>query len=221
MLSRYSTSIIRRNPLPVITFARTFCAQTTQPQQVKPHQPPPHLEQPKEHISVYRDTDVGAIMKEKAKQYQRVITVSPSSTVYDAIQKLVNEKVGAAVVEDEGKVVGMISERDYLNKVALEGKNSKNTLVKDIMSNKITTVNSENTADECMQLMTRERFRHLPVLENGKMIGLISIKQWYQRRVRGSHSCYPPSALCFLFSHNTPKERNNSDIQYKPNQNVE
>jgi len=104
-----------------------------------------------------------------------VLSVSPQTTVYDALKLMAEKGVGALVVLDKGRIVGMCSERDYARKVVLKGKSSKNTPVADIMTTSVCYVPPWRTIDECMALMTDKHVRHLPVLENEKLVGLISI----------------------------------------------
>src|ERR1700722_19400695 len=101
--------------------------------------------------------------------------VSPEATVFDAIQLMANKNVGALPVISEGKLSGIFTERDYTRKVALAGKTSKQTQVKEILSSHVPTVAPDESVEECMRLMTEHRVRHLPVLQNGKVIGIISI----------------------------------------------
>ena len=95
--------------------------------------------------------------------------------VYDAIEIMAEKNVGALVVATEGRMVGLISERDYTRKVVLKGKTSKTTPVRDILSEKVISVKPETTVQECLRVMTRERIRHLPVLEGDKLMGIVSI----------------------------------------------
>jgi len=95
--------------------------------------------------------------------------------VFDAIQLMADKNIGALPVVDNGQLVGMISERDYTRKVSLKGKSSKQTPVREIMTDDVITVNVTDTVSECMRLMTDSRIRHLPVVEGEKMIGLVSL----------------------------------------------
>jgi len=104
-----------------------------------------------------------------------VWTISPEATVYEALKIMADKDIGALIVVKNGQVAGIISERDYARKVMLKGKSSLETPVKDIMSTEIYYVGPEATAEECMALMTEKRIRHLPVMENGKLTGVISI----------------------------------------------
>jgi CBS domain-containing protein len=104
-----------------------------------------------------------------------VHTISPEAPVFEALQKMADENVGALVVVEDGELVGVLSERDYARKVILQGKSSKQTPVRDIMSRRVVCVSSQQRMDACMSLMTENRVRHLPVLENEQLAGVISI----------------------------------------------
>ncbi|HMB98228.1 MAG TPA: CBS domain-containing protein [Balneolaceae bacterium] len=104
-----------------------------------------------------------------------VYSVHPNETVYDAIKKMADLNIGALLVLDDGKVKGIISERDYRNKIILKGRTSASTPVKDIMVKQVFCVNSSDSINLCMQLMTEKKIRHLPVLNNGDLAGIISI----------------------------------------------
>jgi CBS domain-containing protein len=109
------------------------------------------------------------------KKGNAVHSISPDRSVYDALEELEEKNIGSLVVVDNGKLTGIFTERDYARKVILKGRSSKDTLVRDIMSSPPLFVNPNNTLDECMQLMTDKFIRHLPVLENDELIGVISI----------------------------------------------
>ena len=104
-----------------------------------------------------------------------VLTISPKDTVYKALEVMAEKNLGALVVVEGGKVVGMFSERDYARNVVLKGKSSKDTLVRDLMSANPCYVRPEQTLNDCMALFTEKRIRHLPVLDEGKLIGIVSI----------------------------------------------
>lgn len=109
------------------------------------------------------------------KQRQPVV-VAPIDTVYHALILMAQHDIGALLVLDGEKLVGIFSERDYARKIMLHGKSSKETLVREIMSDRVAYVTPATTLDECMALMTERRFRHLPVLsEAGEVLGVISI----------------------------------------------
>jgi len=109
------------------------------------------------------------------KKGNAVYSVSPDSSVYDALEELEDKNLGALVVVENGKLIGVFTERDYARKVILKGRSSKETHVRDIMSSRPIFVNPDNTIDECMQLMTDKTIRHLPVLEHDELVGVISI----------------------------------------------
>src|ERR1700746_2670547 len=115
---------------------------------------------------------VAEILKAKGRD---VWTVSSDSTVYDALQEMADKNVGALLVVEDDKLVGVFSERDYARKVILHGKASKDTLVKEIMSTEMFWVRPDQTVAGCMELMTNKRIRHLPVLDEGRLVGVISI----------------------------------------------
>ena len=104
-----------------------------------------------------------------------VATVGPDDTVYDAIKKMADKNIGSLVVMDGEKIVGIITERDYARNVILKGKTSPNTLVKDIMSTRVICAWPDQSVEECMAVMTDKAVRHLPVLENKRLAGMISI----------------------------------------------
>ena len=110
----------------------------------------------------------------EGKQY-RLLSVAPEATVYEALGLMAQHEVGALVVLDGDHLAGIFSERDYARKVILFGKSSKETLVQEIMTDKVVCVRPDQTVDQCMALMTDKRVRHLPVLEHKKVIGVISI----------------------------------------------
>jgi CBS domain-containing protein len=101
--------------------------------------------------------------------------VGPQDTVYNAIEKMVKHNVGALLVMENESLVGIITERDYLRRVAVEGRTSKETSVATIMASKPTVVSPNTSVQRCMQMMTERRIRHLPVLSNGRIAGVVSI----------------------------------------------
>lgn len=104
-----------------------------------------------------------------------VWSIGPDASVFDALKLVAEKDLGALVVLDGGNLVGIISERDYARKVVLLGRASPTTQVKEIMTTDVVCVDPEQNVNECMAVVTEKRIRHLPVLENGKLIGLISI----------------------------------------------
>ena len=104
-----------------------------------------------------------------------VWTIRPDATVFEAIQMMADKNVGALLVTDQGKLNGIITERDYTRKVALKGRSSKETKVREILSPQVVHATPASSVAECMRLMTEHRVRHLPVLDGGKIAGVISI----------------------------------------------
>jgi CBS domain-containing protein len=115
---------------------------------------------------------VADILKSKGRE---VWTITPETIVFDALKTMAEKNVGALVVLDKTEVVGILSERDYARKVILHGKSSKALKVTEIMSANVYSVNPEQNIEDCMTLFTNKRVRHLPVLQNNQLIGIISI----------------------------------------------
>lgn len=105
----------------------------------------------------------------------KVWTIGPEASVYHALEEMAQHRIGSLVVVENGRPVGLISERDYALKVALKGRVSRDTQVQDIMTRRVAVVAPTQSVEECMALMTEKRVRHLPVIEDGKLIGLVSI----------------------------------------------
>lgn len=106
---------------------------------------------------------------------QKVWSIGPDDRVYDAVALMADKEIGALVVQEQGKLVGLISERDYARKVILKGRASKETQVRDIMTTRVVYTHPDQTVEECMAVLTDRRVRHLPVMEQGRLIGIISI----------------------------------------------
>jgi len=106
---------------------------------------------------------------------KEVWTIEPGASVYNAIAKMADKQIGALVITEGNKVVGIITERDYARKVILQDKSSKNTAVREIMTERVIYVQPNQKIEECMALMTEKRIRHLPVLDGDKLIGMVSI----------------------------------------------
>ncbi|HEY6226644.1 MAG TPA: CBS domain-containing protein [Verrucomicrobiae bacterium] len=115
---------------------------------------------------------ISAILREKGGA---VHSISPEATVYDAIQTMADRNIGALLVLSSQRLVGVISERDYTRKIALKGKQSKQTPVSEIMFTPVISVAEDASVEECMELMTKHRIRHLPVLNGERVIGVVSI----------------------------------------------
>lgn len=116
--------------------------------------------------------NVQDVLNEKGHDVHRI---GPDDTVFDALRAMAEHEVGALPVLEGERLVGMVSERDYARKVILLERSSRNTPVRDIMTSRVTCVEPSRTVEECMALMTDKRTRHLPVLEDGRLIGLVSI----------------------------------------------
>ena len=104
-----------------------------------------------------------------------VYTVGPGTSVYEALEELENNNMGSLVVVENGKLIGIFTERDYARKGILKGRSSKETQIRDIMTERPIFVTPDATIEECMQLMSSKNFRHLPVLDNDQLVGVISI----------------------------------------------
>ncbi|MDH3216215.1 MAG: CBS domain-containing protein [Candidatus Krumholzibacteria bacterium] len=108
------------------------------------------------------------------KKRNDVWSVAPETSVYDAIALMADKSVGALLVMEGSELVGIVSERDYARKVILKGRSSKQTPVRDIMTTKVLYVTPTHSLEECMAIMTEKRIRHLPVLEEGRLLGVFS-----------------------------------------------
>lgn len=111
----------------------------------------------------------------KSKKIKQTYTVHPATKVLEALQLMSDKGVGALLVLDNKRLVGIVTERDYARKVVLMARSSQTATVSEIMSSEILTVNPDQTIDECMELLTEKRVRHLPVMDEGRLIGVISI----------------------------------------------
>jgi len=117
----------------------------------------------------------GTVSDILGRKQSTVWSVSPTATVFDAIQQMAEKNVGALPVIDGEKLLGMISERDYTRKVILQGKSSKQATVAEIMARDPITTTLNHSIEDCMELMTQHRVRHLPVVEGGRVVGVVSI----------------------------------------------
>ncbi|RMO82756.1 Histidine kinase [Pseudomonas syringae pv. philadelphi] len=118
---------------------------------------------------------VAQLLKLKDLHNQQVHTIGPDQMVLEALRLMAEKNIGALPVVNDGEVVGVVSERDYARKVVLKGRSSVGTPVSEIMSSKVITVDSQQTVETCMGIMTDSHLRHLPVVENGQLLGLLSI----------------------------------------------
>src|SRR6201993_5428400 len=115
---------------------------------------------------------IGAVLNQKSRE---IYSVSPGATVFEAVRLMDAKNVGALLVMDRERLVGIISERDYTRKVMLRGKRSRETKVAEIMSSDVTVTNPREPVEKCLRLMTDKHIRHLPVVEDDKVVGVISI----------------------------------------------
>jgi CBS domain-containing protein len=115
---------------------------------------------------------ISEILRGKANQ---VWSIAPHATVFDAIALMAEKNIGALPVVEAGRLIGILSERDYTRKVILHGKSSRETTTREIMTSPVTTVGPATSIDACMQLITQRRIRHLPVVADGRLTGMISI----------------------------------------------
>lgn len=118
---------------------------------------------------------VAQLLKLKALDHQQVHTIGPDQMVLEALQLMAEKNIGALPVVQGGKVVGVVSERDYARKMILKGRSSVGTPISAIMSSPVITVDSSQSVEACMALMTDKHLRHLPVVDNGQLLGLLSI----------------------------------------------
>lgn len=115
---------------------------------------------------------IGSILECKSRD---IWTIDPEATVYDAIALMAEKSIGALLILSDGKLIGVLSERDYARKIILQGRASKSTRVREIMTDNPVTVTPWHSVDECMRIITHHRVRHLPVMEGDRLVGVISI----------------------------------------------
>lgn len=111
----------------------------------------------------------------KSKPDQTIYTITPAASVFDAVKLMAEKNIGALMVIEGEKIVGLITERDYARKIVLMARSSKETPVRDVMTSQVMYVRPDQTSEECMALMTENRLRHLPVMDKGKLAGVVSI----------------------------------------------
>ncbi|WP_020183007.1 MULTISPECIES: CBS domain-containing protein [unclassified Methylotenera] len=109
------------------------------------------------------------------KKHQEVISIAPNRPVFDALVILAEYKIGALAVIDEGQLVGIFSERDYAREVVLKGRSSRTTLINEVMTAKVISASPQDLVDSAMQTMSDRRIRHLPIVENGTILGMLSV----------------------------------------------
>jgi CBS domain-containing protein len=112
------------------------------------------------------------ILDEKGAE---VLRIEADASVYEAVKRMVEANAGSLLVSESGEIAGIVTERDYLRRVTLEGRTDKDTAVREIMSSPLVVVTPQTTIDECMAVMTDRRIRHLPVVDGGEVVGLVSI----------------------------------------------
>ena len=115
---------------------------------------------------------VSEILDEKGKE---VLRIDAGASVFEAVKRMVEANVGSLLVAEGGKITGIVTERDYLRRVALEGRSDKDTAVREIISSPLIVTTPQTTIDECMAVMTDRRIRHLPVVDGGEVVGVVSI----------------------------------------------
>lgn len=131
---------------------------------------------------------MGAVKDILASKGNETFTITPDTSVYQALELMVQKNVSALLVMENDKLAGIFTERDYARKVALKGKSSKDTLIGEIMTGNLITVSPDSTIDECMELMTGKYIRHLPVVDNDKLTGIISIGDVVRRIIQEQKS---------------------------------
>lgn len=115
---------------------------------------------------------IAAILRDKGSH---VVTIHPEATVYETIARMVEHNVGSIVVLQNNEILGVFTERDYLRRIVLQGRTSRETIVKDVMTEDVKTATPDHTINACMRTMTEYKCRHLPILHEGKLVGVVSI----------------------------------------------
>jgi CBS domain-containing protein len=127
---------------------------------------------PRNHLRMQDMKSVKQVLQEKGNNVWAIV---PDSSVYDAIDLMAQKEVGALLVLEADRLVGIISERDYTRRVILKGKSSRETKIRDIMTSPVICADAEQDVQKCMALMTAKKIRHLPLLENNKLAGVVSL----------------------------------------------
>ena len=117
-------------------------------------------------------TTIAQLLNVKGNQ---IWSVEPKATIFEALEIMSEKEIGALLVMEDGKLTGIFSERDYARKVILKGKSSKETLVEELMTKKVFYIDSQNTINDCMAMMTAKRIRHVPVIEDNQVVGIVTI----------------------------------------------
>jgi len=117
-------------------------------------------------------TTIAQLLNAKGNQ---IWSVEPKATIFEALEVMSEKEIGALLVMEDGKLTGIFSERDYARKVILKGKSSKETLVEELMTKKVFYIDSQNTINDCMAMMTAKRIRHVPVIEDNQVMGIVTI----------------------------------------------
>jgi CBS domain-containing protein len=122
-----------------------------------------------------QEISMGQIAEILARQEMEVQTIEPGATVYDAIRKMVQRNIGSILVAEGDSILGIFTERDYLRRIVLEKRTSKTTEIREVMTSKLVCVDPGRSVEDCLAIVTQERIRHLPVLEAGRLVGIVSI----------------------------------------------
>jgi signal-transduction protein with cAMP-binding, CBS, and nucleotidyltransferase domain len=126
-------------------------------------------------VTFFEEVPMAQVADILERKGRSVLTIDRSATVFDAIRQMVDRNVGSIIVTEKGSIAGILTERDYLRRIVLEGRTSKTTHVTEVMTAKVICVDPGRPIDECMAIMTQQRIRHLPVMEGGEVIGIVSI----------------------------------------------
>ena len=124
---------------------------------------------------LFRSGNVMNVSNLLQSKKSEILSVSPDQSVYEALQLMAEKNIGAVLVTSNKKLVGILSERDYARKIILKGKTSKETKVEEIMTSQVLYVSTDKSVEDCMAIMSEKHIRHLPVIDNGELLGIISI----------------------------------------------